>query len=107
MSQKGIKNTEEKGILEQETGKIVSKATAIAMFLLLVIFPVFITSQHYMNILRMKYKFFWVMVVVLAAVSVFVGAVFLFHLVSCEERFFAHLSKIVKNFRQFFFDLHT
>ena len=33
--------------------------------------------------------------------------VFLFHLVSCEERFFAHLSKIVKNFRQFFFDLHT
>ncbi len=78
MSQKGIKNTEEKGILEQETEKIVSKATAIAMFLLLVIFPVFITSQHYMNILRMKYKFFWVMVVVLAAVSVFVGAVFLF-----------------------------
>ena len=54
--------------LAQVISGFVGNVTAIATLLLLFVFPLYITSENYSNILRAKYKFFWLMVVVLAGV---------------------------------------
>ena len=64
--------------LAQVISGFVGNVTAIATLLLLFVFPLYITSENYSNILRAKYKFFWLMVVVLAAVCLLVGLAWLF-----------------------------
>lgn len=64
--------------LAQVISGFVGNVTAIATLLLLFVFPLYITSENYSNILRAKYKFFWLMVVVLAAVCLLAGLAWLF-----------------------------
>ena len=59
--------------LGEEFAKFAGSVTGIAMLALMLIFPLFISSQSYSNILRVKYKFFWILAVVMTGLCLLAG----------------------------------
>ena len=72
------KETEKIAPVGQEISKFAGKVTGVAMFALLFVFPLYISSENYSNILRVKYKFFWLLAVITAAGCLLGGLVWLF-----------------------------
>ena len=64
--------------LGEEFAKFAGSVTGIAMLALMLIFPLFISSQSYSNILRVKYKFFWILAVVMAGLCLLAGLLWFF-----------------------------
>ena len=64
--------------LGEEFAKFAGSVTGIAMLALMLIFPLFISSQSYSNILRVKYKFFWILAVVMAGLCLLAGLLWVF-----------------------------
>lgn len=62
----------------EEVSRFAGKVTGVAMFALLFVFPLYISSENYSNILRVKYKFFWLLAVIMAAACLLGGLAWLF-----------------------------
>lgn len=75
MAQKGKKK---EPTLGTEMSRFAGTVTGAAMLVLLLIFPLYITSQNYGNILRAKYKFFWLLVVIMAGICLIAGLAWVF-----------------------------
>lgn len=69
--------TEKTASVGQKAGGFAGKITGAAMFALLFVFPLYITSENYSNILRAKYKFFWLLAVITAAACLLSGLAWL------------------------------
>ena len=61
-----------------EMSRFAGTVTGVAMLVLLFVFPLYITSQNYGNILRAKYKFFWLLVLIMTGVCLIAGLAWVF-----------------------------
>ena len=75
MAQKGKKK---EPTLGSEMSRFAGTVTGVAMLVLLFVFPLYITSQNYGNILRAKYKFFWLLVLIMTGVCLIAGLAWVF-----------------------------
>ena len=64
--------------LGSEMSRFAGTVTGVAMLVLLFVFPLYITSQNYGNILRAKYKFFWLLVLIMTGVCLIAGLAWVF-----------------------------
>ena len=75
MAQKGKKK---ETALGAEMSRFAAGVTGVAMLVLLFVYPLFITDQSYSNILRVKYKFFWLLVLIMAGLCLLAGLAWFF-----------------------------
>lgn len=72
-----MKKERQEDVFKNETSNILSKVAAVLTFALLFIFPLYV-EDRYANILRAKYRFYFVCVLAAFATVVILGLVFMF-----------------------------
>lgn len=67
----------ESTVLSEVAGKVFSRVIVVFTCIILVVFPLYY-ENYYFNILKAKYKFYWITVLAMIVVCILLGVVFLF-----------------------------
>ena len=65
----------ESTVLSEVAGKVFSRVIVVFTCIILVVFPLYY-ENYYFNILKAKYKFYWITVLAMIVVCILLGVVF-------------------------------